>query len=243
MIAVTFALPTESSGFLALLESKRRGAPGSQTVSGTLHGHAISVLHTGVGEKITRTRLAAFLPAVTPRLLISAGFAGALHDRLAVGDLLLAENYSAPDLIATAQSQIACTMGRLATTSAMIDTSLARQTLARNEGADAVDMETSFIAEACAAAAIPMLSLRAISDTPARPFPAPPHLLFDLETQRTPALRLAGYLVRHPAAFLDLMNFAKQISAARAHSDGSAGETLHALTAKPPPAPRARARR
>ncbi len=217
MIAVTFALPAESSGFLSLLQSKTRGSPTAHSVSGTLHGRAVSVLHTGVGEKSTRARLAPFLAAVTPQLLISAGFAGALHDRLRPGDLFLAENYSAPDLTAATRAQITCTVGKLATAPGMIDSALARQSLARAEGAEAVDMETSFIAEACASAGIPMLALRAISDTPAKPFPAPPHLLFDVERQRTPTLKLATHLVRHPSALLDLMRFAKQISGARAN--------------------------
>jgi hypothetical protein len=61
-----------------------------------------------------------------------------------------------------------------------------------------------------------MLSLRAISDTAAAPFPAPPNVLFDLERQQTSAARLARHLFTHPSAVVRLMRFARQIALARA---------------------------
>ena len=61
-----------------------------------------------------------------------------------------------------------------------------------------------------------MLALRAITDTPAFPFPAPPDVLFDVEKQRTVAPRLAFYLVTHPLAIMRLVSFARRVSAARA---------------------------
>ena len=87
--------------------------------------------------------------------------------------------------------------------------------LFRSTGASAVDMETEFIAEACAEQQLPMLSLRAISDTPSEPFPAPAHVLFDLEKQQTDFTRLALYLVRHPGAFAQLNAFRKRVAVAR----------------------------
>jgi hypothetical protein len=77
-------------------------------------------------------------------------------------------------------------------------------------------METESIAEACARREIPLLSLRAISDTAALPFPAPADILFDLEEQRTRSGRLTRYLLTHPLAIVRLMRFARRIAAARA---------------------------
>ena len=83
MIAVTFALPAESSEFIRLLENRpREKRAGIETVSGRLHGREIDVIHTGVGEKSTRARLPRFLEEEKPTMLISAGFAGAVHDSL-----------------------------------------------------------------------------------------------------------------------------------------------------------------
>ena len=72
------------------------------------------------------------------------------------------------------------------TVPALIDSSEERERIARESGASAVDMETEFIARACAAHGIPLLSLRVITDTPTEPFLAPPSVLFDIEQQRTP---------------------------------------------------------
>jgi purine-nucleoside phosphorylase len=209
MIAVTFALPSESSSFTRLLGNQLRG---------NLSGHKVCVLHTGAGEKTTRARIATFLKENKPRLLISSGFAGALNDRFRVGDLLLAENYSAPELVEALrllENKLHFRAGQLTTVSAVIDSIADREKLSREEGGDAVDMETRFIAEACATAGIPMISLRAISDTPAAPFPAPPHLLFDIARQRTAFAPLFNYLLWRPLTLGRMLIFAKQITTAR----------------------------
>jgi hypothetical protein len=60
-----------------------------------------------------------------------------------------------------------------------------------------------------------MLSVRAISDTPGDPFPAPAHVLFDLAKQRTDFLRLGSYLLGHPGAVGRLNAFRARINLAR----------------------------
>jgi hypothetical protein len=86
-------------------------------------------------------------------------------------------------------------------------------------------METECIAAVCAAHQLPMLSLRVISDTPAEPLPAPPHVLFDLEKQKTSFLRLGFYLATHPSAVNRLNLFRQRIGVAR-HSLTHALEKL-----------------
>jgi hypothetical protein len=63
---------------------------------------------------------------------------------------------------------------------------------------------------------MPLISLRAITDSPTDPFPAPPQILFDLERQRTNYGRLFGYLLRHPGSIPKLTRFSKQIVQVRA---------------------------
>ncbi|MEP6821805.1 MAG: hypothetical protein ABI946_05580 [Chthoniobacterales bacterium] len=212
MIAVTFALPSESSAFLRLLEQPAREAAGPHTISGTLHGRAICILHTGVGEKTTRPRLAHFLQEQSPQLLISSGFAGALNENWKLGEVIAAENYSTNQLGPKFAEDYR--PGRLATASAMVDSPNERQALAR-EGVDAVDMETEFIAAACSTANVQLLSLRVITDTPAHPFPAPPHLLFDVERQRTPFFPLFAHLLLRPTSIGRFISFARAIDGAR----------------------------
>lgn len=216
MIAVTFALESESSDFIRLLQHPRKDVR-RHTVTGALGHHAISVLHSGVGEIATRARIDGFLTAQTPRLLISSGFAGALDDSLDPGALFLAENFSSTDLHAAAKTSLPfAAVGKLQTINSIVDSTSARADLARTHGAGAVDMETEFITAACAARDIPMLSLRVISDTPQRPFPAPPSVLFDVERQRTDLARVGFYIATHPAKLGRFVAFARQIARARA---------------------------
>jgi adenosylhomocysteine nucleosidase len=204
MLAVTFALPNESSEFVRLLEA-RGGRDGE-----------VAVLHTGVGEGICRLRIEPFLDSQPFDLLISSGFAGGADPSLGVGDILLAENFSDPRLLATAQSLLVSRVGRLVTAGRVIESASDRARIAREDGAAAVDMETEWIARACAARKIPMLSLRVISDTAAAPFPVPPAVLFDLDRQKTDVFKLAAHLFRRPSQVVRLARFARQISVVRA---------------------------
>jgi nucleoside phosphorylase len=228
MIAVTFALPAESREFVRLLTNKSRAdRNGVRTIRGKIDDRAIEVLHTGVGEKVCRKRLENFLSA-TGRIrrgeqgqqfdcLISTGFAGALNDDLQIGDLLLAENFSTVDLIETraSLSSLPIHNANLLTVPALIDSREERNKLALSSGAVAVDMETEFIARACAACGIPLLSLRVISDTPHNLFPAPVDVLFDIERQQTRMLKLATHLLTHPTHVPSLVQFARRIASAR----------------------------
>ena len=202
MIAVTFALAQESADFRRLLGDRARD---------------VAILHTGVGEKICRQRIEPFLDSHSFDFVVSSGFAGGVEPSLGVGDLLLAENFSDPALLAPARRLLTGHVARLATVDRIVETVAERAQFARACNAVAVDMETRWIAEACAQRKIPFLALRVISDTVAAPFPAPPRVLFDLDRQCTSPQQLLGYLLRHPASIGRLIRFARQISTARAN--------------------------
>jgi Phosphorylase superfamily len=101
------------------------------------------------------------------------------------------------------------------TVPAVIDSGEERERIARESGASAVDMETEFIARACAVHSIPLLALRVITDTPTQPFPAPPGVLFDIQRQRTHIAGLAKFFLAHPRRVPGLVQFARRISRAR----------------------------
>ena len=217
MIAVTFALPAESSAFLRRLGNKStRHCQGIRTIRGKIDDCTIEVLHTGVGEKTCRQRMASFLQDHQFDCLISAGFAGALNDKLHTGDLLFAENFSTiqlNEIHSSGNSPIH--RGKLLTVPAIIDSIEERQKIAQTTGAVAADMETEFIARGCAEHGVPLLSLRVISDTPSEPFPAPSRILFDIERQRTNYTKLLRHFVKHPATAPRLFHFARGIAQAR----------------------------
>jgi purine-nucleoside phosphorylase len=195
MIIVSFALAAESREFERAAKQFRN----------------VRVLHTGVGEKAARAAADKLLAGDTPDLWISSGFAGALDDTLGIGDLFFATNYST----APVPAGFSIRSGGMTSAAAVLDTAADRARLCRSTGADTVDMETKFIAEACTARAIPLLAIRAISDTPTAPFPAPPDVLFDIERQRTSYARLLFYLARNPATLPRLVTFGRQIGVAR----------------------------
>jgi nucleoside phosphorylase len=231
MIAVTFALPAESSEFLRRLRDKSHtDRDGVRAIRGKIEDRAIEVLHTGVGEKVCRQRVGKFLSArrTAGRIrggeqdrqfdcLISAGFAGALDNDLKIGDLLLAENFSTVHLseARASLSGLHIQIANLLTVPALIDSPEERNKLALKSGAVAADMETEFIARACAACGIPLLSLRVISDTPHTRLPAPANVLFDVERQQTRMLKLATHLLAHPSRVPRLVRFASRIAHAR----------------------------
>jgi nucleoside phosphorylase len=218
VIAVTFALPAESSEFLSRLRNRSRAdRNGITTIRGKIDDREVEVLHTGVGEKVCRQRLGKFLENQQFDLLISAGLAGALNDELEVGDLLLAKNFSTLELNEkrSSVSRLPIHMADLLTAPTLIDSSDERSKLARTSGAAAVDMETEFIARACAAHGIPLLSLRVITDTTREPFPAPAHVLFDIAKQRTELPKLATFFLTHPNRIPRLIHFARKIAHAR----------------------------
>lgn len=230
MIAITFALPAESSDFVrSLAQPVVHASEGVKSIRGQIHGREVEVFHTGVGEKRCRAQIEAFLRRRQFKYLISAGFAGALDQELEVGDLLLSENFSSPELLRSAHLDFAGAgifLGKLATVPGIVDSISERDRWAIKSGAAAVDMETEFIATACAARQIPILSLRAISDTPSKPFPAPPNVLFDLEKQKTNPGRLALYLVTHPGALMRLNAFRQRVAFARQSLTSALDKTL-----------------
>ena len=64
MIAITFALPAESSDFVALLENPALDSrEGVESIRGRLHGKSVAVIHTGVGRKICRATIGGPAPA------------------------------------------------------------------------------------------------------------------------------------------------------------------------------------
>jgi hypothetical protein len=222
MIAVTFALPAESSAFIRLLEGVKRdgalirGNIEHRTPNAERRMQNLCVLHTGVGKTKCAERLGNFLRNKKPELLIGSGFCGGTNDELMPGDLVIAKNASNPELLRKARESLSgVVIGKIHSADRIIDPAADRYAIGREHAAVAVDMETETIARLCASESIPMLALRVVSDSPAAPFPAPPNVLFDIEKQRTDFSLLLSYIARNPASALRLAQFSKQIAGAK----------------------------
>lgn len=219
MIAITFALPAESSSLVSLLQEKKRSDRNKAvTIHGKIDNRSVAIFHTGVGGKSCANKIDNFLRAARPKFLISSGFAGAVRDDWNVGDLLLSENFSDRHLLLRAKRALSDRqpwVGRLFTSTSIVDSIPERDQIARDNGADAVDMETELIAQACAVHGVPLLSLRVISDSARQPLPAPPKILFDIEKQRTNAAKFALYFLTRPGRTGRLIAFSRRVSRAR----------------------------
>jgi adenosylhomocysteine nucleosidase len=215
MMAITFALPTESSD---LIRQLRQPENVDNLLFGKIGDRDVTIVHTGVGAENCNERLEILLHKARPEFVITAGFAGAVAENLAVGDLILAENFSHPTLLNLAKEILRNRNARsvkLFTSASVINSTSERAEIARQSGAAAVDMETGAIVGVCSAHGVPVLSLRAISDTPRDPLPAPPDLLLDIERQRTNYGRLFAYILREPASALRLLRFGQSIARVR----------------------------
>jgi adenosylhomocysteine nucleosidase len=128
---------------LILFALEREAAPLRRLARGLPH---VKVHATGVGRKAAgeaTKRLLAQEPL--PALVIAAGFCGALVPALRVGDVV--------------------TSPRIFTADHVVGTPAEKRLLAAQHDADAVDMESAAVAEACAARGVPFRAVRAVSDT------------------------------------------------------------------------------
>ena len=213
-MVVTFAVPDESRAFVAASE---RGP--------------VVVVHTGMGDSPGgRRRLDDVLGEDDlPRLVISAGYAGALRADIRVGDLVLGENFSDAGLLAAARTLLAdepLHVGGTVTQAVVAETAGAKAALHAATGALAVDMETAWIAEACAHAGVPLLALRVVSDAAGQSFPVPNAVLFDAVRQKPRYVALPLWLLAHPWQIGPFVGFVRGLGPARTRLGRTLGRLL-----------------
>jgi hypothetical protein len=147
--------------------------------------------------------------------LIITGFAGSLDGARAVGQII------EPRAIVRAADgrSIECPTGRggrLLTCDEAVTTVEARQSIAQEFNAHAVDMESFAAAEICTLRRIDWHCVRAISDPADRDLPPGVMNLIDADGRSRPSA-MAGWLIRHPLRLPDLVQMGRASkSAARA---------------------------
>ena len=167
----------------------------------------VRVAVIGLRAGLLSTRWPALLTGLADPLVISAGVCGGLDPALAPGDLVLPDSVLGPagDLAivtpshhrAAAALAPSAPTGRLITTREVIATPEAKAALFARTGAVAADMESSAILAVAAAAGLPSLVVRAVSD--AAHDALPPELVRLVTPEGR--LRVVGAvaLIAHPA--------------------------------------------
>ena len=191
-VVVTFAVPDESRGFIPVTE----------------RGPVIVVHIHGVGDTPAgRRRLNTVIEQDEPRLIVSAGYAGALRSDLRVGDLVLGENFTAADLLAPSRAALASEplhIGKLTTQLVLAETASAKSALHAATGARSRSTWKRHGSPKIARAReCRCCRLRVISDAAGETFPVPNAVLFDLARQTPRYVALPAWLllpsVAHPA--------------------------------------------
>ena len=224
-IGVVFALDIEAGGLEDLLTDPVivRGH-GFVVRRGVLNSRNMVLIVAGTGRKAAARAIEALIDGHRPELVISAGFAGGLNDRLKRNDVLMADR-----LVDTSGDQLSIDMkvdpaalsrmsgvhlGRLLTADSVVRHADEKQALGKRHDAVAVDMESFAVAEVSHRRGVRFLAVRVINDTVDDELPVDiEHLL----AQTTTAGRLGaavGSVWRRPSSFKELYRLRENAVAA-----------------------------
>jgi adenosylhomocysteine nucleosidase len=181
---------------------------------GGLAGRRVVVMRSGAGPAAAARATRRLLAGHRPQWVLSAGFAGALADGLATGDLLVASAVvnEHQQAIPTGAADAAAMLtqlpvhhaGRLLSVDHVIESPGDKRRLGQAHDAVAVDMESWAVADVCRTAGVRFLAVRVISDAADDALPREvDHLL----RQPTLAGRLGavtGAVFRRPGVLKDL---------------------------------------
>ena len=166
------------------------------------------ILVTGIGRRNAESSLRRALTTLSPRLVVSSGFAGGLNPQLNAGAVVfdaLPESWLLPALRGAG-----AVSARFHCAERIVSTSAEKLELWRTTGADAVDMESAAIRGICETRSIANATVRIISDT------AHEDLALDFNRVMTPEaglnyFKLACALAKSPAILPKLWRFRGRI--------------------------------
>jgi adenosylhomocysteine nucleosidase len=237
---VVFALCREAAPFLRLFPVQERfpGAPCRARFCGP-SWLTVLVLETGVGRDSARrafdwllgTPLLDNVP-YRPKVVVSAGFCGALRPGYRVGDVVVADEVVAdgkswpvpwPGELAAGEWQPPLHHDRLLCASHLVGDVAEKEALAR-EGAGVVDMESAEVAQACRKAGVPFGCVRVVSDDCRTPLS--PKLVSCLSGGRVAPLRLLAATASSPSLVPQMWRLARQTQLAAGQLALALGELL-----------------
>jgi adenosylhomocysteine nucleosidase len=214
-VGVVFALGIEAGGLADLLQGVVRiDSAAFSAREGGLKGRRIVVVESGIGAEAAARATDALIQGHQPRWIISAGFAGGLHDQLAQCDILLADEVvdAAGRALAidlpfdrdTIAAQPRLHVGRLLTSDRVIAEAAEKAALGHRHNALAVDMESLAVAEVCRQEQTRFLSVRIISDAVGHTLPKDIDYLVKRKTTAGRLGAAAGAILRRPGSIKDM---------------------------------------
>lgn len=166
------------------------------------------VVVTGMGPQNTRRALLTLQPPHQIPYVLTCGFAGALNPSFPLGAIVVEADEN--DALRQPLLDTGATAGSFLLVDRIVARAEHKQQLRTSTGADAVEMESGIIREACRQQGLPCAIVRVISDIAAETLP----LDFNQFLNRNGGIqfvRFAGALIRHPAKVRDLLKFQSQL--------------------------------
>ena len=187
----------------------------------------IILVRSGVGMQRAKDATLQIIDRFQPRVLISTGYAGAVQPGLNVGDLVIANTIieeikgqkHSPDsdwfdraIGVPSPNGVKTIIGGLLTVDTVIHTSAIKHELGKKYDVQAVEMETSAIAEVAREKGVPLLSLRVISDRLDQELiDSSSFLGSDGEIS---TLKAGWYVLRHPGSIRNALSLRNQTQVA-----------------------------
>jgi adenosylhomocysteine nucleosidase len=214
-VGVVAALGIETGGLIDRLSGviKTEGS-GFVAREGGLHGRRVVVIESGAGREAAQRATEALVWGHRPRWIISAGFAGALDPRMALGDILMADTVldargrsfeigvklDPASLSADPRLHV----GPLVTVDTILHDPREKLALGQQHAALAADMESIAVAQVAHDEKVRLLSVRVISDAVDRVLPSEVDYLLSRKTTAGRLGAAAGAIFRRPSSIKDL---------------------------------------
>jgi adenosylhomocysteine nucleosidase len=210
VVAIVFALPVEADAFEALATRRKTLRAAAATIhEGVVADRRVAWCVAGMGRQAAATATRLLIAGHRPRLVVSAGFAGALDPDLRRGDVVLPtvailEDHASRIPLTRFGPSVESASIAIVTVDQVVGTGAAKARLAAATSAQVVDMETHAVAMAAREAEIPCASVRVVSDTADQELPAEVAALAAPQSAARRLGRALGAIGRRPRAAFDL---------------------------------------
>ena len=237
-IAFVCAMPTELRPLTRRLGLERTELGGGPARTGTLDGHPVVGIVTGMGTKLATAGIERLLGAVTPARVVVVGITGAVDDEIAIGALVRPERVVDA---ATGREHRHEALDDAPLQGVMWTTDLITKAdelpALRAQGVISLDMETAAIAQACEARGVPWTVIRAISDR-ATDGSIDDEVFALSNMDGTPNLKaVVRYVLRHPLRLPRLARMGRDAQRATEQAAEAAIDAVRGSLRSSPPRP------
>lgn len=216
-IVCVYALGAEAGGFVDLLQGcVTSRCPTFVEHAGELGHQRVAILETGVGRAAAARATTDAIALHRPQWVVSAGFAGALHEDLQRGHMLMPEEIvDIHGQCLTVGLKLGATSpglhtGRLLTVDELIRTQAEKRRLGAEHRALACDMETMAVAQVCHEQKVRFLSVRIVSDAIDDELPKEIERLMEQKSVASKLGAATGAIFNRPSSVKDMWQLKEQ---------------------------------